>query len=374
MITPQFNYNESIVSIVNSIVRDFGLEPRHATLPELDTVLASGKYKNVFLLILDGLGTDILEQHLPPDAFLRRHFLRNLSSVYPPTTAAAIPSFYTGLVPAETGWFGWSQYYPEVGVTATMFSGKDEDTGKPVPGFAGSWNYLPCETVTGRINQSGRGSAHTMNNFGKKAYKNNRQMVRRLLRFSRKRGRQYVYCYNNQPDAEMHFAGTKNGTVTKRIKNLNNNISRLAKKMKNTALIVTADHGHIDLYQSFAVQDSPALVETLATVPELDHRGYGFRVKPGRDADFLREAKLLFGEESRIVSVSDLVAGGCYGNTEGSVYPRLSRLPDYIALAPPGHVYFWHSKDKGKFKSGHGGCERAEATVPLLVCTKQEDR
>ena len=89
---PQYpEYDHSLLSLISSILTHYGVQTPHKTLPELDRLLVK-PYKNIVVMLFDGMGTAILENHLPPDAFLRRHLNTTLSSVFPPTTTAATVS------------------------------------------------------------------------------------------------------------------------------------------------------------------------------------------------------------------------------------------------------------------------------------------
>ena len=111
MLFPDFNNN--IVSLSNSLLKHYGIKPFHPTLGVLDEVLAQGK-KNIIFMILDGLGENILKKHLKEQSFLRRHCVGTISSVFPPTTAAATTSFHSGLYPIEHGWLGWMPYFKDI--------------------------------------------------------------------------------------------------------------------------------------------------------------------------------------------------------------------------------------------------------------------
>ena len=63
-------------------------------------------YKNIVVLLLDGLGTCIMESNLKEDGFLRTHFIESISTVFPPTTVAATTSVMSGLQPIEHAWLG----------------------------------------------------------------------------------------------------------------------------------------------------------------------------------------------------------------------------------------------------------------------------
>ncbi|MDR2686217.1 MAG: alkaline phosphatase family protein, partial [Oscillospiraceae bacterium] len=295
---PNPNYSESIVSLSNSLRRHYGCETYHDILPVLDGALARRTYKHVILLVLDGLGQAQLEDSLPPNAFLRKAWVKRISSVFPPTTVAAISSIETGMTPAETGWLGWCQWFEELGAVVDMFSGRDsqredEYFHKPNPGPA----YLPKNALWEDITQGGQARGHCLMNFGPGHYKNPRDMVRRLLNTGRADGRQFTYCYCHEPDYTLHDHGASHKSRRK-VRQLNRACARLARSMRDTLLVVTADHGHMDTTRYMAVSEHPALLDTLRCGVDIESRAQGYRVKPGREADFLREARAAFGEDT----------------------------------------------------------------------------
>ncbi|MDE7278962.1 MAG: alkaline phosphatase family protein, partial [Oscillospiraceae bacterium] len=92
------DYTRCPVNIISSIRKYYRAPNVYPTLPKLDSHL-SKFYKNIVLIVLDGMGTDMMERNLSPMSFLRRNFTENLTSVFPSTTAAAMTSYYTGLTP-----------------------------------------------------------------------------------------------------------------------------------------------------------------------------------------------------------------------------------------------------------------------------------
>ena len=58
------NYDRSILSIASSVLNHFGVKDcQHKTLPEFDTLLEKD-YKNIIVILFDGLGTSSLNYHL----------------------------------------------------------------------------------------------------------------------------------------------------------------------------------------------------------------------------------------------------------------------------------------------------------------------
>ena len=52
------DYNNSILNMMTSILKNYGVKSNHDSLPELDKILEK-KYKNVVLVILDGMGENV---------------------------------------------------------------------------------------------------------------------------------------------------------------------------------------------------------------------------------------------------------------------------------------------------------------------------
>ena len=365
---PDPNYSESIVNLSNSLRRHYGCEAYHETLPVLDEALDGQFCKHVILLVLDGLGQAQLEDFLPEGAFLRRHWTRSISSVFPSTTVAAITAIETGLTPAETGWLGWCQWFEELGAVVDMFSGrdsqrKDEYFHKPNPGPT----YMPKRFLWDDITQTGQAQGHCLMGFGPGRYKSPRDMVRRLLKIGREDGRQFTYCYCGEPDTVLHMQG--NGRKSRReIKQLNRACARLARKMRNTLLIVTADHGHADITRYMDVNEHPALLDTLRCGVDIESRAMGCRVKPGRALDFIREARAAFGDDTEILSRGDMLRLKLFGNLDDEKeYPRLlARMPDFLLLPPPGALICRRDGQR-EFKSAHAGLDPREMEVPVII-------
>ena len=65
------DYNHSILNLITSILNHYEVENGHTSLSTLDTYLEKD-YQNVVLLILDGMGENVL-QKLLPNGFLEQN-------------------------------------------------------------------------------------------------------------------------------------------------------------------------------------------------------------------------------------------------------------------------------------------------------------
>jgi len=94
------DYKESIVNLAASVTRALGGRTPYPELRALPARELRGA-KRVVLLVLDGLGHEWLREH-GKGSFLERHLRDRMTSVFPPTTAAALTSSPRGCVRSIT--------------------------------------------------------------------------------------------------------------------------------------------------------------------------------------------------------------------------------------------------------------------------------
>lgn len=66
------DYDNCIAGIPNSVLKSMGLEPGRRTLELLDRHLEGRSYENVVVILLDGMGKNIMDANLSKDGFLPR--------------------------------------------------------------------------------------------------------------------------------------------------------------------------------------------------------------------------------------------------------------------------------------------------------------
>src|SRR5512135_1543517 len=104
-----------LVNLMSSIAMALGGSSAYPPLATLPPQALAGA-RHLVLLVVDGLGLDYLSRR---DGALRRHLHGQLTSVFPSTTASAIPTFLTGLAPQQHGLTGWNMYFREIGAVVT---------------------------------------------------------------------------------------------------------------------------------------------------------------------------------------------------------------------------------------------------------------
>lgn len=385
------DYTNSIVNFSCSILKHFGVPVRHNSLPAADAVLA-GNYKHVVVLLLDGLGVNILEKQLSPDAFLRRQLLTPYSSVFPPTTTASTTSMLSGLTPIEHGWLGWDVYFKQIDKTVTCFWGTVADTKEPAAPFSAARKYLPYKEIHQQINEAnarvpGDGSpvhADLVFPFGPKPFPKIDDWVAEIKRQATQDTRTFTYAYWENPDHDLHFNGTDNPVVHKTVLDLNARIEKLCSELTDTVVFVTADHGHIDVTNECYETDFPELTKMFIRRASIEPRGTSFFIKPeylksavspgkadyapGHDTLFACEFERLFGNDYVLFTRDEVFEKQIFGTGEPNA--ELTGIGDYVAVAV-GHRTLYPTKfmyDK-HFKSHHAGMTADEMTIPL-ICWK----
>ena len=59
------NYENCILGTITSILKYYNVETKHKSSEKIDKILQQKEYKNVIVLLLDGLGEYILNEDLP---------------------------------------------------------------------------------------------------------------------------------------------------------------------------------------------------------------------------------------------------------------------------------------------------------------------
>ena len=94
------NYNHSILNLINSILKKYNVETKYNSLPILKEKLKKD-YKNIVLIILDGMGNNLLNS-ISENGFFNKNKIDKITSVCPSTTTAALTTYYSGKPPIET--------------------------------------------------------------------------------------------------------------------------------------------------------------------------------------------------------------------------------------------------------------------------------
>ncbi len=359
------NYDRSILSVASSVLNHFGVKDcQHKTLPELDRLLKKD-YKNVIVMLFDGLGTSILNKHLSENDFLRKHYVTDISSVFPSTTVSATTAIQSGYSPLESGWIGWDLYFKEIGENVTIFKNTIQGTDKPAANYSVADKYIPYKSIFERIEDvNGKESSYCVAFYTKYRSKSVRGICRKVYRISKKKNKKYIYTYWNEPDHTMHGYGVDSKWAEKQVKHINKEVERLCKKLKNSLVIVTADHGQCDGKIEY-LENYPQITELLKIPPSVEGRALSLFVKGGKKEQFKQEFNKIFGDLFRLMTKEEVFNENLLGL--GKPHPRTTDfIGDFLAVAV-GNVHIDYKREDFDMKGLHAGLTEDEMNVPFIA-------
>jgi predicted AlkP superfamily pyrophosphatase or phosphodiesterase len=331
---------------------------------------------------VDGLGHDFL---LGRDGALRQHLRGQMTSVFPSTTASAIPTFLTGLAPQQHGLTGWHMYFREIGAIAAPLPFRVRAgrhalreagvTPSTLFGLTPLFDRLPlpCHVVSPRhiihsdfnVALSGRAKRH-----GYDTLEEMFAILAGLLRIAAQRS--YVHAYWPQLDSLAHEHGIHSGPVAEAFAALDAAFAQLVDvaRSNDSLVIVTADHGFIDtsVDETIDLDDHPRLRETLLLPLCGEPRAAYAYVRAGREARFEDYVREHLADRVRLFRSDEVLRQGWLG--PGVAHPALQdRLGDFV-LIPRGQTILrdWLKGEERHTHIGvHGGLSAAEMIVPLVV-------
>lgn len=369
------DYDNSILSVSASLATYYQIPTNYKTNPLIDSALQKG-YKNVILFVVDGLGKSILFNHMPETAFLRQKYRKTISSVFPPTTAAATRTLQTALPPIVHGWLGWNCYFKEYQRAITLFTDTDYYTDLPVPDFPGSRKLIPFTFFWQKINPALNIQTHILfpDKIDHKGIVNLHKMNRRIKEITQSDGKHFIYAYWAEPDHTSHAYGPDSPEVANRVRLINRRLRQLHADLKDTLLIITADHGQISASETLLINQYPELLDCLACPLSLEGRAVSVFVKPDKKDVFEREFAKHLAQDFILVPREEVIKNALFG--KGTPHPKAHDfIGDYLLIAITDKILEQtYPEDKRNLilRGSHAGITKKEMEVPLIIAPSKD--
>ncbi len=382
------DYRNCLVNLSNSILKKFGAETTAETLPLADQFLQKD-YQNTVVLLLDAMGTSILEKHLDQNGFFRSHLAGSFDSVYPPTTVAATTSMLSGLYPNEHGWLGWDVYYPQVGKNVTVFTNTEQlrekegafpsatypdgrakwteeslEESLPAAEYHVGFQHTPYKNILDRIRDAG-GEAYAAMPFLPPYPQSMEAILDRVKALCGEPGEKFIYAYWNEPDSTMHRTGTVSSKTHAIVTGLERMVEQTVSELSDTLFMIVADHGHMDS-RNCCLKDYPEVMKCLVRLPSFEPRTLNLFVRNEYKEAFPEIFRKYFGDSFILPTRDEVLSGSLFGtgnNRDGLE----SMIGDYVALAVSDISIFNTHFEAQEMPGGHAGLTKEEMTIPLIV-------
>ncbi len=340
--------------------------------------------RNIVLIVIDGLGYDYLRSS-PASAALHRHLIGRLTSVFPSTTASAIPVFLTGLAPQQHALTGWFSYFKEIDRLITVLPFTERASSKSLldlgvdaqllfdynsvfeviatPSYVvvpehiaySTFNLIHCEGATVRPYSS-------LSQFF--------SVVGQIIDSDSQS--KYIYAYWSKLDHVAHDKGIDSRAVAAHFAELDAAFAKFLIDVEGSGsmVIVTADHGMIDSgpEQLIQLEGHPQLAQTLVRPLCGERRMAYCYVKASKCRQFERYVQDQLDDYVTLYKSEELIEQGFFGL--GRVHPRLrERIGDYALIMKENYIIKdWLPGERHYAHIGvHGGVSRQEMYVPLIV-------
>lgn len=372
------DYNNCILNLITSILKYYNVQTEYKGLDSLDA-LKNNTYKNVVLVILDGMGNNLLNE-ISPNGFFAKNKLSTITSVCPSTTTAALNTYYSGKPPIETGWIAKSQYFKEYGRYLDMFLKTDSYTGELYKNAKFDvFEMLEYKSIFAQIEEASPNTkAYEINpthcqSRAKRLIKSNdiQTMCENVISICNNKENNFILVYSDNPDILLHQYGCNSDEAKQYIVNSEKTIENMCKELENsnTLLIVSADHGHNDIDTIYNSIELDEINEYLIMPPSLESRFLAFWVKEDRKKEFETAFNNKFKNKFVLYTREELIEKKFLG--EGKKHSKVDDfLGNYVAISIAGAIIkpeTFIAKGKGDKKSTHCGLTENEMIVPLIV-------
>jgi Type I phosphodiesterase / nucleotide pyrophosphatase len=345
--------------------------------PEPANVLGLAPASRACLLIVDGLGWELLRAHPAAAPFLSE-LARNskpITAGFPATTVTSLASIGTGRPPGQHGMLGYQVIIPgeERLLNGLRWDSRvDPRVWQPLPTLYERATAVGIAAVhvargsfrdTGLTNATVRGAQlWPADSMGALAA----QAAAALA----ENGRAFVSVYHGDLDSTGHVFGVGSDAWYYQLAHVDKLAEHLAHALPSgTALYVTADHGMVDVGPEDRL-DVDATPELRAGVALLggEPRARHVYVRPGAAGDVLATWRELLGEHAWVLARDEAIKEGWFGAVDARMADRIG---DVVAAAAGTFavVATTHEPGESRLFGMHGSLTPSEQLVPALTLT-----
>jgi hypothetical protein len=354
-----------------------GAPVRRGDLPADPLGLAAALHdaRRVAVLLVDGLGADLLRAHadLAPTLAALTSLTGDLQAPCPSTTPVSLTTLGTGLPPGSHGILGFVTDVPGEGRTLNH----TQWAGDPDPA---DWQAQP--TVFQRAAAAGIAVtsvgpwAYARSGLTGAAYRGADYTgavgpgdLTALMRSALDAGpRALVYGYLAELDLTGHVRGVDSPSWRAQLALVDQIVEQLVDGLPDdAALLVTGDHGMLDVPAAtrLDLDEEPDLADGVRLLVGEPRARY-VHTERGAEADVLDRWRGVLGDRAWVAGRDEAIASGVFGPVTEVLAPRIG---DVVALARGSWALVTPRLEPGpsRLAGYHGSLTSTELAIPLLA-------
>lgn len=367
----------TLAEILPSVAARLGVDGFADTLGLDDRI---GDVRRVVVFLADGLGHRLLPRAAPHGPLLadalagRLGTLDELRSPFPSTTPTSLVTLGTGDAPGRHGVLGFTLNVPDTDRVLTHIAWRDD----PAPD-----RWQPVPTVFERLGAAGVASAVVLpalyegSGLTRAAYRGARfvalakgEDAAARIRAELDAGASVVYGYSAAVDTAAHRYGIASPQWAAAVTKVDALLQRVVAALPgDTALLVTADHGGLDISADGRLDlgtdpELSAGIRVVAGEPRVRY----LHTEPGAEVDVAQAWRAVLEDRARVLLREEAVAEGLFGPVEAENVPRIG---DVVAICTDEQTVVlasgYEPPEVAKLSGFHGSTTPAETAIPLLT-------
>jgi hypothetical protein len=373
----------TLADVLPGAATALGATVRRGNLPAdpLDLTGALAGARRVAVLLVDGLGADLLRQHAgtAPTLAALATPVGDLTAPCPSTTPVSLTTLGTGLPPGSHGVLGFVTIVPgQAGA-----DGEDRALNHtqwaddPDPRTWQSQRTVFEQAadagiaVTAVAPYAYRGSGLSDAAYRGAAYSGTvgaGDLAAGLVQALDAGPRALAYGYTPELDLTGHVRGVDSPAWRAQLALVDRLVEQvLAGLPDDAALLVTADHGKLDVpeHTRFDLDEEPELLDGVRLLAGEPRARYVHAV-PGAADDLVQRWRDVLGHRAWVVSREEAVASGVFGPVDDAL---AARIGDVVALARGSWALTATRQEPGpsRLAAYHGSLTGVELSIPLLL-------
>jgi hypothetical protein len=343
--------------------------------PSAQNVLGLPPARRACLLIVDGLGWELLRDHPAAAPFLSElaRNSRPITAGFPSTTVTSLGSICTGRPPGQHGILGYQVAIP--GENRLLNGLRWDASVDPL-----TWQPLP--TVYERATAAGIAAVHvaqgsfrgtgltvaTMRGADFRPANSMGALAAQGATALRENDRAFVTVYHGDLDGAGHVFGVASDAWYNQLAHVDKLAEQLAGALPSgTMMYVTADHGMVDVSadDKFDVDAHPELRSGLALLGG-EPRARHLYARRGAAADVLATWREVLGDRAWVLPRDEAISEGWFGQVDAAM---TCRIGDVVAAAGGSLALVATQAEprESRLVGMHGSLTPAEQLVPALM-------